>query len=112
MTSREPAPGAGCGAMSGYAREVVHETLPNGKPAYVARVLAMPGLLAQEDTAEAALASLDRVAGRYMEILVERGVRIPAPDLPDWIGSLTVYWSSDGRIRLENLRVTYGEPQP
>lgn len=74
-----------------------------------ARMLVAPGMLAQEDTADEAVASLHRLFPRFKAALEERGVPVPQPDLPPWIGGLVIHHWPARNVRLLNMRVSAPE---
>lgn len=58
-----------------YARIV----MPEGNGSFVAEILEFPGCLAQGDTAQEALANLERAAKGWIEAALEQGQEIPPP---------------------------------
>ena len=71
-----------------YAREIIEEKAPGGT-IYVARIISMPGCLAQSDDPTHAKEKLDQLLVPYIQSRLERGADIPEPDLP--MGSM---WTS------------------
>ena len=72
----------------GYAKEIIEEEAPGGK-IYVARIISMPGCLAQSVDPTDAKEKLDQLLVPYIQSRLERGADIPEPDLP--VGSM---WTS------------------
>ena len=64
-----------------YAREIIEEEAPGGT-IYVARIISMPGCLAQSDDPEDAKGKLNQLLVSYIQSRLERGADIPEPDLP------------------------------
>ena len=65
----------------GYAKEIIEEEAPGGK-IYVARIISMPGCLAQSGDPTDAKEKLDQLLAPYIQSRLERGADIPEPDLP------------------------------
>ena len=64
-----------------YAKEIIEEGAPEGT-IYVARIISMPGCLAQSDDRTDAEEKLDQLLVPYIQSRLERGADIPEPDLP------------------------------
>ena len=65
----------------GYAKEIIEEEAPGGT-IYVARIISMPGCLAQSDDRTDAQEKLEQLLVPYIQSRLERGADIPEPDLP------------------------------
>ena len=64
-----------------YAKEIIEEEAPGGT-IYVARIISMPGCLAQRGDPTDAKEKLDQLLAPYIQSRLERGADIPEPDLP------------------------------
>ena len=65
----------------GYAREIIEEEAPGGT-IFVARIISMPGCLAQSDDRTDAEEKLNQLLIPYIQSRLERGADVPEPDLP------------------------------
>ena len=79
----------------GYSTEIIVEAGPE-RPIYIARIICMPGCLAQSDDPTDARQKLAQFLSSYIRSRYERGADIPDPDLSEGLDSTTFTTQTGG----------------
>ena len=79
----------------GYSTEIIVEDGPE-RPIYVARIISMPGCLAQSHDPTDARQKLVQFQESYIRSRYERGADIPNPDLTEGLDSTTFTTQTGG----------------